>query len=339
MKNTGILRIQAFGARQSSPIEGVLVTVSGNGFTAQRITDETGTAADLSIEAPSCALSLQEDNTIRPYAVVDLTAAKAGYRTVRIQGVQIFAGQVTLAQPEMIPDTEEGRDIPNVPVVIPEHSLFTGDGGSGPEPVQNCVPRVLDRVIIPKNITVHLGRPAASARNVTVSFRDYIANVASSEVYPTWPDENNPTGHPELFRSKIPFDRDFLPTHPCILRPDHYTVHQQHNKFAGQMRNLCQFSDTLHLRLHHAGLFLLLFQFRLQCIDPCLCLFTSFRKDWFISENWTASIKPDTLSRYSCCTALRRRSTSLFSRFSSLRCACCRTGSSLRGSSTFSGSK
>ena len=38
MKNTGILRIQAFGARQSSPIEGVLVTVSGNGFTAQRIT-------------------------------------------------------------------------------------------------------------------------------------------------------------------------------------------------------------------------------------------------------------------------------------------------------------
>ena len=189
MKNTGILRIQAFGARQSSPIEGVLVTVSGNGFTAQRITDETGTAADLSIEAPSCALSLQEDNTIRPYAVVNLTAAKAGFRTVRIQGVQIFAGQVTLAQPEMIPDTEEGRDIPNVPVVIPEHSLFTGDGGSGPEPVQNCVPRVLDRVIIPKNITVHLGRPAASARNVTVSFRDYIANVASSEVYPTWPEQ------------------------------------------------------------------------------------------------------------------------------------------------------
>ena len=149
MKNTGILRIQAFGARQSSPIEGVLVTVSGNGFTAQRITDETGTAGDLSIEAPSCALSLQEDNTIRPYAVVDLTAAKAGFRTVRIQGVQIFAGQVTLAQPEMIPETEEDRDVVNPPIVIPEHSLFTGDGGSGPDPMENCVPRVLHRVIIP----------------------------------------------------------------------------------------------------------------------------------------------------------------------------------------------
>ena len=108
--------------------------------------------------------------------------------------MQIFAGQVTLAQPEMIPETEEDRDVVNPPIVIPEHSLFTGDGGSGPDPMENCVPRVLDRVIIPKNITVHLGKPAASARNVTVSFRDYIANVASSEVYPTWADENNPTG-------------------------------------------------------------------------------------------------------------------------------------------------
>ena len=194
MNTTGILRIQAYGARQSSPIEGVLVTVTGDGFSVQRTTNAQGNAADVTIQAPSCALSLQEDNTTRPYAVVELTAAKSGYRTVRIQGVQIFAGQVTLAQPEMIPETEEDRDVVNPPIVIPEHSLFTGDGGSGPDPVENCVPRVLDRVIIPKNITVHLGKPAASARNVTVSFRDYIANVASSEVYPTWADENNPTG-------------------------------------------------------------------------------------------------------------------------------------------------
>lgn len=201
MKNTGILRIQAFGARQSSPIEGVLVTVTGDGFSVQRTTNAQGNAADVTIQAPSCALSLQEDNTTRPYAVVDLTAAKSGYRTVRIQGVQIFAGQVTLAQPEMIPETEEGRDVANPPVVIPEHSLFTGHGGSGPDPMENCAPRVLSQVIIPKNITVHLGRPAAAARNVTVSFRDYIANVASSEVYPTWADENGPTGQSNRLRA------------------------------------------------------------------------------------------------------------------------------------------
>ena len=182
MKNTGTLRIQAFAARQSSPVEGVTVTVSGNGFTATRLTDAEGNADDVTLTTPACALSLDENNTTQPpYAVCDLVASKTGYRTVRIQGVQVFPGQVTLAQPEMIPDTEEMRDTPNVPIVIPPHSLFTGDGGSGPTPSLACVPRVLDRVIIPKNITVHLGRPAASARNVTVSFRSYIANVASPE--------------------------------------------------------------------------------------------------------------------------------------------------------------
>lgn len=41
---------------------------------------------------------------------------------------------------------------------------------------------------IPENITVHLGAPSAIAQNVTVSFPDYIKNVASSEIYPTWPE-------------------------------------------------------------------------------------------------------------------------------------------------------
>ena len=189
MKNTGTLRIQTFAARQSAPVEGVTVAVQGDGFTLHRITDATGSAADIPVEAPACTLSLDEDNTTRPYAIVSLTAAKPGYRTVRIEGIQIFAGQVTLAQPQMLPDTEEGRDIPNAPIIIPPHALFAGSGGSGPQPALHCTPRVLDQVIIPKNITVHLGKPAASARNVTVSFRDYIANVASSEVYPTWPEQ------------------------------------------------------------------------------------------------------------------------------------------------------
>ena len=42
---------------------------------------------------------------------------------------------------------------------------------------------------IPDTITVHLGRPEQNARNVTLPFLDYVANVASSEIYPTWPEE------------------------------------------------------------------------------------------------------------------------------------------------------
>lgn len=45
-----------------------------------------------------------------------------------------------------------------------------------------------DRPIIPEFITVHLGRPNAEARNVRVPFAQYIKNVASSEIYPTWPE-------------------------------------------------------------------------------------------------------------------------------------------------------
>ena len=207
MKNTGILRIQTFAARQSAPVEGVTVAVQGDGFTLHCITDATGSAADIPVEAPACALSLDEDNTTRPYAIVSLTAAKSGYRTVRIEGIQIFAGQITLAQPAMIPVTEEGKDIPNAPIIIPPHALFAGSGGSGPQPRENCTPRVLEQVIIPKNITVHLGKPAASARNVTVSFRDYIANVASSEVYPTWAGVPCPTtpGRAYTRIGRIPF--------------------------------------------------------------------------------------------------------------------------------------
>lgn len=42
--------------------------------------------------------------------------------------------------------------------------------------------------IIPETITVHLGAPGSNAQNVTVNFIDYIKNVASSEIYPTWPE-------------------------------------------------------------------------------------------------------------------------------------------------------
>lgn len=63
---TGILRIQAFAARQSSPVEGVTVTVSGNGFTATRLTDAEGNADDITLTTPACALSLDETTPRSP---------------------------------------------------------------------------------------------------------------------------------------------------------------------------------------------------------------------------------------------------------------------------------
>lgn len=42
---------------------------------------------------------------------------------------------------------------------------------------------------VPQRITVHLGAPNANAENVTVDFPDYVKNVASSEIYPTWDED------------------------------------------------------------------------------------------------------------------------------------------------------
>ncbi len=47
---------------------------------------------------------------------------------------------------------------------------------------------MINEPAIPRTITVHLGTPSSNARNVTVNFPDYIKNVASSEIYPTWPE-------------------------------------------------------------------------------------------------------------------------------------------------------
>lgn len=192
--SSGILRVQTFAARQSAPVPGVAVTVTpaAGGEPYQFTTDSEGNAPDLALPAPSEAYSLDQNNTtVQPYSTWNITARKTGYRPVELRGVQVFACQVTLAPLELIPaqDGAEGRAAPEV-VEIPPHSLFANqDARSGPEPVEGCPARVLDHPIIPTNITVHLGRPAASARNVTVSFRKYIANVASSEVYPTWPEQ------------------------------------------------------------------------------------------------------------------------------------------------------
>ena len=41
---------------------------------------------------------------------------------------------------------------------------------------------------IPQTITVHLGKPDENVQNVEIAFVDYIKNVASSEIYPTWPE-------------------------------------------------------------------------------------------------------------------------------------------------------
>ena len=47
---------------------------------------------------------------------------------------------------------------------------------------------VINYPYIPETITVHLGPPGSQAENISLPFAEYIKNVASSEIYPTWPE-------------------------------------------------------------------------------------------------------------------------------------------------------
>ena len=187
---SGTLQVYAAVAGQSAPLAGVTVTVyDENGARLARVqTDGQGMAPELTLDAPDRALSLDESNTtVRPYAVYQLTAALAGWQEQSLAGVQVFDGQQTVARLDLLPADTALAAARQGPVVIPEHVLFAGGGGSGRPPAdRQADPRVLTEVVIPRRITVHLGTPSSTARNVTVPFQEYIANVASSEVYPTW---------------------------------------------------------------------------------------------------------------------------------------------------------
>ena len=170
------------------------VTDAGGSVRARLVTDADGFAEAADLPAPDAAYSLDAANTtVQPYALYRIEAALDGWQPLVLNGVQVFDAQQTVARLNLLPAgaapasaVSRTGEVETDIVTIPPHTLFAGNGGSGPAPEELLPGSVLSRIVVPKKITVHLGKPSANVRNVTVSFQSYIANVASSEVYPTW---------------------------------------------------------------------------------------------------------------------------------------------------------
>ena len=191
---TGMLQFRSYTASEAYPVPDVQVTVTfSDGTRTQLSTGSTALSQAISISCPPKALSLEPQSTTLPYATCDIHAEKQGYLPVDVKGVQIFDTITSLQPLDMIPSVDQnGARLLTEPLedtLVPVHKLFAGGPSSGQSPIMDCRALVLSTPVIPNKITVHLGRPAASAQNVTVSFRDYIKNVASSEIYPTWPEQ------------------------------------------------------------------------------------------------------------------------------------------------------
>lgn len=190
MQERAWLKFEVFTADRAEPVVGAAVVVRGeNNEEYHLVTDENGHTPLLELSAPSVDATLTPSYAGLPYGMYQAEIKADGYTDVLITGIQLFAQQVAIQPVEMIPHpaTQQGAETESF--VIPKNALL--QTYENHQVYQNNTARVLKETVIPETITVHLGRPEnTSARNVTVSFPDYIKNVASSEIYPTWPESS-----------------------------------------------------------------------------------------------------------------------------------------------------
>ncbi len=150
-------------------------------------TDASGQTQTVDLNTPPLAYSLDENNDIQPYANYDVEVDAPGYETENIENVEILAKELAIQNVKM--RRVEGNEQENIN--IPPHTLYYEYPAKIPEDDIKDVSEpgeiVLSRVVIPEYVVVHDGTPSSNARDYYVTYKDYIKNVASSEIYATWP--------------------------------------------------------------------------------------------------------------------------------------------------------
>ena len=180
----GSLTVKVGAGYDALPINGANVVIKDdNGSVLYNLkTDMSGRTETVSLYAPDKANTLNPDYTGATYSTYRVEVSSPGLVSEVINGVQIFDTIESLEEVTMHPYVK-GEGAAHT-VDIPPHEQVLRDQRNQ---VGATSSRVLQRVIIPDFITVHLGRYNVSARNIRVPFPAYIKNVASSEIYPTWP--------------------------------------------------------------------------------------------------------------------------------------------------------
>lgn len=191
----GKLRVETTSIVGRIPIKNARVTIT---YTAdpespveQLTTDTNGQTEVISMAAPPLEYSLEPAQP-QPYAQYTVQVEAEGYRPVNVDGTNVLSGQTALQEVKLEPLEVSEEDLKNI--VIPAHTLF-GDyppkiAEDEIKPVNEPGEIVLSRVVVPEYVIVHDGTPGDStAQDYYVRYRDYIKNVASSEIYATWPRE------------------------------------------------------------------------------------------------------------------------------------------------------
>lgn len=187
----GYLKINVYGENIANPIRNAKVTIYQNEEIIDEIfTNENGTSETISLETVDKEYSEEEQYLTVPYQTYDILVESLGLTPLRINGIQIY-DNITSIQNVYLNSIDNEKQTENIE--LPPNTLW-GDYPSiideDTSADENIAPYVLKEVIIPANIIVHDGIPSnTNAANYTVPFVDYIKNVASSEIYATWPSE------------------------------------------------------------------------------------------------------------------------------------------------------
>lgn len=184
----GKLQVNVFNQTLAQPQSGAVVEVlteNTNEVIDELITDSSGKTDIINLEAPPVEESRSSEVETRPYSIYKLRVRSSGFADNNIDGVQILATTVAEQNVFMMPEERN--------IFIPDHTLYGIFPAKIPEDEVKPLPPaageiVLSRPMIPEFIVVHSGVPSdASAANYYVPFKDYISNVASCEIYSTWP--------------------------------------------------------------------------------------------------------------------------------------------------------
>ncbi len=187
----GYLTMQARTAHDALPLSGVQVTVLDDEQNRiyELTTDENGETRRVSLETMDKSYSQNENFTGTPYVAYNVYAQAEGFESVYVADIPIFDGESASLPLVLVPMQGQERNGMQTEITVGAPAVSM-EGTREPEGFFQGgeSEQVLRQVVIPNPITVHLGTPDAAASNVQVSFPDYVKNVASSEIYPTWPE-------------------------------------------------------------------------------------------------------------------------------------------------------
>ena len=188
----GRLRIHVDSALTRSPVENARIRIFDTGQPEKALeeigTDTNGNSETVELPAPPIEYSMEPSEN-QPYSEYTFQIQADGFEPLSISGAELFSGSLALQDVRLSP-LEASGDFQNY--TIPAHTLF---GNYPPKiaeaeikPVNASGEIVLSRVVVPEYIVVHDGSPRDStAQDYYIRYSDYIKNVASSEIYATWP--------------------------------------------------------------------------------------------------------------------------------------------------------